>query len=250
VDNNRQLVNEGLRPLDLSELVDGLFEIDSYKSKMGEDQDVCVLTFRVKDRSPARDLMEFIEKGYDFVLDSDVSSGENDRGEYFVFVELTRTPRLAEQIRDITYGVKRLTGIREWRFKYYKNKDATDLSEDSLKKNVPMTAEKYQQVMNIYKTEDLKRFFNKTLMDDLSLEGDMITIYKPFGKTVHLKIVKEDKSDRILEGIEESPMLDNTAMGEIFWLTKVLGEYDITMFGDKFLFTNGDKAMLLQRIEQ
>ena len=28
--------------------------------------------------------MEFIEKSYTFVLDSDISSGENEDGEYFV----------------------------------------------------------------------------------------------------------------------------------------------------------------------
>jgi hypothetical protein len=247
--NNQQLVNEGLRPFDLSELVDSLFEIDSYRSKMGEDQDVCVLTFRVKDRAPARDLMEFIEKGYDFVLDSDVSSGENDRGEYFVFVELPRSPKLIEQIKDIAYGVRRLTGISEWKFKYYKDKDVKELSEESLRKTLPLTSEKYQQSMNIFRTEDIKKFFNKTLMDDLQLEDDIITIYKPFGKTISLKIVKEDTSDKILEGIEEPPVVDNNAMGEIFWLTKVLGDYNINKIGNGFVFENGDKAMLLQRIE-
>jgi hypothetical protein len=93
---NRQQLNEGLRPLDLKEMVESVFSIDTYKSKMGEDQDVCVLTFKVKDRLPARDLMEFIEKGFHFVLDSDVSSGENDKGEYFVFVELERSKKLAK----------------------------------------------------------------------------------------------------------------------------------------------------------
>ena len=87
---NSQQLNEGLRAFDLADMVHPLFEIDTYRSKMGEDRDVCVLTFRVKDRDPARDLMEFIEKGYDFVLDSDVSSGENDKGEYF----LSRKPHV------------------------------------------------------------------------------------------------------------------------------------------------------------
>jgi hypothetical protein len=63
-----------------------MFEVDTFKSKMGEDRDVCVITFQVKDREPAKDLMEFIEKGYEFVLDSDVSSGENSKGEYAVFI--------------------------------------------------------------------------------------------------------------------------------------------------------------------
>jgi len=70
--NNQQL-NEGLRPEDLELMVYPIFEVDTFRSKMGEDQDVCVISFQVKDRDPARDLMEFIEKGYSFVLDSDVS---------------------------------------------------------------------------------------------------------------------------------------------------------------------------------
>jgi hypothetical protein len=97
--NNQQL-NEGLRPMDLEEMVYPTFEVDTYSSKMGEDRDVCVVSFQVKDRAPAKDLMEFIEKGYHFVLDSDVSSGENADGEYSVFVELPRSSRLAEQIKE------------------------------------------------------------------------------------------------------------------------------------------------------
>ena len=78
--NNQQL-NEGLRPLDLKEMIYPTFKVDTYRSKMGEDKDICVLTFEVKDRQPAKDLMEFLEKGYDYVLDADVSSGENEDGE-------------------------------------------------------------------------------------------------------------------------------------------------------------------------
>ena len=98
--NNQQL-NEGLRATDLKEMVHDIFEVDSFRSKMGEDQDVCVVSFKVKDRSPAKDLMEFIEKGYEFVLDADVSSGEDNNGEYSVFVEISRTPKLAEHIRVV-----------------------------------------------------------------------------------------------------------------------------------------------------
>ena len=56
-----QQLNEGLRADDLKEMVDTVFEVDSFRSKMGEDQDVCVISFKVSDRSPAKDLMEFIE---------------------------------------------------------------------------------------------------------------------------------------------------------------------------------------------
>jgi hypothetical protein len=243
--NNQQL-NEGLRPLDLKEMIYPNLEIDTYRSKMGEDRDVCVLTFRVKDRAPARDLMEFIEKGFHFVLDSDVSSGENDKGDYFVFVEIERSPKLAEQIKDITQGVEKLTAINEWNFKYHKSSREHELSNETLSSIVPKTAVEYDGLMRRIKTESVKKFFNRTLMDDLTLDDSVITIHKPFDQKIKLRWLSEDDPQAVVEGAMD---IDSNSTAEIFWLTKVLGDYDISKFGDKFLFTNGDRAMLLQRID-
>lgn len=244
------VITEGLRPLDLADLVHPLFEVDTYRSKMGEDQDVCVLSFKVKERNPARDLMEFIEKGYGYVLDADVSSGENAQGEYFVFVELKRTPKLAEEIKEITNGVKRLTGIEDWQFKYHKEDKRHTLTSESLKENIPETSDRYRLYLKKIKTEDLKKFFNKTLMDDLELDGDMITFRKPFSQSYSFKIVSEDAKETISETIQDQSMLDYSAVGEILWLTKVFGDYNINKTVNGFVFENGDKAMILQRIQQ
>ena len=78
----------GLQAKDLRSLVYDIFEIDSFKSKMGEDKDIVVLSFSVKSQEPANDLMNFLEKGYPFVLDADVTSGEQPDGTYKVFVEM------------------------------------------------------------------------------------------------------------------------------------------------------------------
>jgi len=246
--SNQQL-NEGLRPLDLKEMVYSTFEVDTYRSKMGEDRDVCVISFQVKDRAPAKDLMEFIEKGYHFVLDSDVSSGENENGEYSVFVELSRSPRLAEQIKELTYGVRKLTGIDDFKFKYHKENTVREVTEETLKSVIPPTPSEYDGMMTRIKTEGIKRFFNKTLMDDLSLDGDVITIHKPWDKTVQLRMIKEADTDTILEGSTDTVAMDEDAMSEIFWLTKVLGDYNINKVGENFMFDNNGQAMLLQRIQ-
>ena len=52
---------EGLRTNDLKDQIDPLFTVDQYKSKMGEDKNVVVVAFKVYDKYPAIDLMEFIE---------------------------------------------------------------------------------------------------------------------------------------------------------------------------------------------
>ena len=245
--NNQQL-NEGLRATDLKEMVHDIFEVDSFRSKMGEDQDVCVVSFKVKDRSPAKDLMEFIEKGYEFVLDADVSSGEDNNGEYSVFVEISRSPRLAEQIQELTYGVKKLTGLDEFKFKYYKQTHVHEVNTANLKSKIPSSVNEYKEFVNRNKTEDVKKFFSKTLMDSLSLDGSVITILKPFGSQVRLEIVKDGNAESILEGITDGYTVDQAATSEVFWLTKVLGDYNINKIGDTFVFNNGQRSMLLKRI--
>jgi len=241
-----QILNEGLRPLDLKDLISPIISIDTFKSKMGEDTDICVLSFTAKDRYPARDLMEFLEKGFNFVLDADVSSGENSKGEYHVFVELDRTKKIPDQIKEIVYGINQLAGNTDWKFKYHKDNSLHDLSEDNIKKIVPTSPSLYEQRLNQIKVEDLKHFFSKTLMDDLRLENSIITIYKPFNQKIKLEWLSEDDPQSILEA---APSVDENSTAEIFWMTKVLGDYNISKFGDKFLFTNGNKAILLKRTE-
>jgi hypothetical protein len=242
----KELLDEGLRANDLKNLINPVFEIDTFRSKMGEDSDVCVLDFKVKDRLPALDVMEFIEKSFTFVLDSDVSSGENNEGDYHVFVEIPRTKSLARQIEDITYGISKLSDINEWQFKYHKDKTLYDMSRDVLESVIPPTPASYQQRLNEVKESELKSFFNKTLMDDLKLENSIVTIFKPFNQQIKLQWLSEDDPQSILE---TAPSMDESSTAEIFWLTKVLGDYEISKFGDKLLFTNGQRSMLLKRIE-
>jgi hypothetical protein len=238
-------LTEGLRPLDLEHMVYPSFEIDTYRSKMGEDQDVCVLSFQLKDRSPAKDLMDFIEKGFHYVLDADVSAGESNAGDYYVFVELPRESHLGKHISDILYGISKLTGIMEFTFKYHVNDSLYDATKESLESIVPSSPAAYVDKMRMVRTEGVRKFFSKTLMDDFTLDGDVITISKPFGNKIKLQLVQENA---ILEGTT-GYALDETTMSEIFWLTKVLGDYTINKIGENFVFLNNDNAMLLKRID-
>jgi hypothetical protein len=87
-------------------------------------------------------------------------------------------------------------------------------------------------------------------MDDLTLDGDIITVHKPFDKQIKLRMIKEGDSETILEGSSDTISIDELAMSEIFWLTKVLGDYNITKVGENFVFDNNGQSILLQRIEQ
>jgi len=142
---NNKLLRENLEQGDLKRLIHNELHIDQYKSKMGTDEDVCVVSFKVKGKEPSADLVSFIEKGYNFVLDADVSSGEKEGGDYLVFVELERSKKLPTQIIDIMDDLMNLTEqkLEDWRVRYYKSTADNDLTEESLASIIPLTPEAY-----------------------------------------------------------------------------------------------------------
>lgn len=143
--HNSKLLRENLEMGDLKRLVHDELHIDEYKSKMGDDADVCVISFKVSGKEPSADLVSFIEKGYDYVLDADVSSGEKEGGDYLVFVELDRTEELPEQIIQIMDDLMNLTeqDLDKWRVRYYKSSKDHDLNADVLREIIPLTPEAY-----------------------------------------------------------------------------------------------------------
>lgn len=136
---------EGLEEGDLERLVHPKMHLDEFKSKMGDDADILVASLKVKEKEPANDLMSFIERGYDWVLDSDVSTGELDDGDYLVFIELERNPKAAQQLTELIEDIINLTGQKfsDWRFQYQKNKLEYPLTADNIRKIIPLTADDY-----------------------------------------------------------------------------------------------------------
>ena len=138
---------EGLEQNDLKRLVHHEMHIDEFKSKLGRDEDVCVVSFKVTDRAPSTDLVDFIEKGYDWVIDADVSSGEMDDGDYIVFVECERTIDTPRNIIKMMNDVINITGqkLSDWRVRYYKDQTDHPLTIASLDKLIPQTPEEYEK---------------------------------------------------------------------------------------------------------
>ena len=131
---------EGLRANDLKDMVSNHVKIDQYKSKMGNDEDIVVVSFKVVDKFPAIDLMEFIEKGYPEVLDADISTGEESDGKYSVFVEYQRDNKFPKQVTQLIKDISRLCAIDDWKFKYYKDPETHKFTQEAIESFVPLTA--------------------------------------------------------------------------------------------------------------
>ncbi len=141
-------LNEGLEAGDLKRLVKPVVVIDEFKSKMGSDEDILVLSFEVQGKEPALDLVNFVEKGYAWVADADVSSGELDNGSYMVFIEAERQEGILDNIYELFDDLVQLTSIEidEWTLEYYKPSRSEPFSKESLNDIVPSTPEEYRKL--------------------------------------------------------------------------------------------------------
>ena len=156
--NHNSNISEGLEHGDLRRLVHTELHIDEFQSKLGDDADVVVLSFKVAGRQPAEDLVAFIEKGYSWVIDADVSSGEMDDGDYLVFVELDRNSESAQNIYDLLDDLKNLTDQKtsDWRVRYYKEHKETELSLENLQSLIPDSPDAYNRKYGQEPIDELK----------------------------------------------------------------------------------------------
>ena len=143
-------LNEGLQMGDLEYLVDDRIHFDEYNSKMGQPEDIITMSFKVRDIMPAQDLVSFLENGYDWVLDADVSTGEIKDSDRLVFVEMQRTRRVFEQVDELLRDLDYLTGVKpdQWRFRWLGNKEYQPMNEQNFKKLIPQTPDMYIESIN------------------------------------------------------------------------------------------------------
>jgi hypothetical protein len=237
-----------LQHKDLEDLLSEVIEIDSDKSKMGDDADIVTVTFSTITQEAANDLSGFIERGYEFVLDADVTSSEQADGTYKVFVELERDRNSAKNIMELANGVQNLTGLEKFRFRYYKNFKSNDLSEENLEDVMPLSPDDYGINNDISESnlENYKNFFNKSYVDSVCMFENKITIKKLYADPVQFNFIDFGPTVETIENIKESFNADDFA--EIIFLSKYIGDYNITKYGNKLTFDNGGQTLVLERV--
>lgn len=235
-----------LRAGDLKNLVDKVFEIDSFASKMGDDKNIVTLSFSVKDKEPAEDLVNFLEKGYSFILDADVTAGEQSDGTYKVFVELQRERGVHNNINEIIDGIRNIAALEDVKFRYYKDFRSKDATLEELESSVPDNPDNYGMVATESNMNNFKNFFSRSFVESIDMKDDVITISKKYAQPLHFKFVDIGDSNEILTNLKES--LNVNDFGEVIFLIKYIGDYNITKYGDKLVFENENKALILKRI--
>jgi hypothetical protein len=127
---------EGLEYKDMVGMMKPTMHIDEFSSKMGDDDDIIVVSFFVRSKQAATDLMNWFEKGYDWVLDADVSPGEIKPGRFLVYIELRRRSAAG---RNIAEAVDDLSTLTEY--------DSADWNMHYDGKDIPFSSEEFDRVV-------------------------------------------------------------------------------------------------------
>jgi hypothetical protein len=180
------------------------------------------------------------------VLDADKTAGEQADGLYRVFIELERNRHAAEQIMELVDGVGKLAQLEDMKYRYYKNFRSEPITQEALENSIPKNSDEYNNRVTETRMANYKNFFGDSFVEDVDMTGDTLTIKKKYSDPVHFKFVDFGDTQETLNAIKESFNVDDFA--EIIFLSKYVGDYNITKYGNKLTFENAGKTLVVERI--
>lgn len=132
--------------LDMEHELIPLLGIDQFAARLGEDEDIITLNFVIRSKNAGEDLVIWLERGYEFILDAEVSPGEVEIGKYYVFAEINRRPSSPRKIMEILDDLSTLTGIRgeDWSIKV--NRKRYPATKENIESFVPTTSNDYRKI--------------------------------------------------------------------------------------------------------
>lgn len=137
-------LNEGMEYKSLEGLLKNLVSIDEFSAKLGEDEDVIVVSFYVRDEKAAKDLTHWFE-GYNEILDADVSPGELKPNRYLVYVEIRRRSNAGKIVARLLDDLSSLTEFAadDWEMRYENH--TVPFSRDAFEALVPLSPTSYRE---------------------------------------------------------------------------------------------------------
>ena len=138
-------VFENLGYKDMEGMLKPVIHIDEFTSKMGDDDDIIVVSFFVRDQQAAKDLMKWFEKGYDFIIDADRSPGEIKPNRYFVYVEIRRRSVAGAHVQQLLEDLSTLTEFdpEDWTMTY--EGVSMPYSQEEFERVVPLSPKEYRK---------------------------------------------------------------------------------------------------------
>jgi hypothetical protein len=150
---NKTILNEGLDYHDLEGQMIPIVSVDEYAAHMGTDSEIVTLAFTIKSEAAGNDLVDWFERGYDFVLDAQVSEGEVKPGRYLVFVEMNRRTSVPKRIIELLDDLETLTAIPVKDWTIIVDDEEYSPEEDILKQVITISPHDYRETEEVEEEE-------------------------------------------------------------------------------------------------
>jgi len=150
---NKTILNEGLDYHDLEGQMIPTVTVDEYAAHMGTDSEIVTLAFTIKSEAAGNDLVDWFERGYDFVLDAQVSEGEVKPGQFLVFVEMNRRSSVPKRIIELLDDLETLTDIPVKDWTIIVDEEEYSPEEEVLKQVITISPHDYREEVEVEEEE-------------------------------------------------------------------------------------------------
>ena len=173
-----RIINEGLDYMDMEHQIEPTVSVDEYAAKMGKDSDIVTLAFIVNSEAAGNDLVDWFERGYDWILDSSLSEGELSPGKYLVFVEMKRRTKVPERIVELLEDLETLTGMNLSEWSVTIDGEDYDADAEVLKELITISPQEYREENE--DEEGLNEMRHRAGLNTVNLHGEPDSELKAF----------------------------------------------------------------------
>jgi hypothetical protein len=138
-------IMESLDYQDFAGQINYRVSVDEYSAKIGTDDEIVTLSFIVKGSQASKDLVDWFERGYNFIIDAAVSEGELIPGKYVVFVEMRRRTKVPDQIYELLEDLETLTDLKVTDWTVTVNDEDYDCDVEQLKQVIVLSPHEYRK---------------------------------------------------------------------------------------------------------
>lgn len=228
--------------------------IDEFEPKAGDEKDVIVVAFYLKDEDPAEDLNTFIQRGFIDTLDVEVSPNTDEEGRYLVFVEMSRDDTFPNKFQALLKDVKNVAGDIDWDVRtYLADGQSFKFNDPELFNYLILDPEKYVP-KDEFKMEKMKesinKFFKESFMSNLTIDGNTVTLYGG-NRGIIAEIVDIGEYDEVIgrNFLTESAFGVGKVPYEASVLQGIIGNCNVLPLG-KYLCVSRDTEIMLLKNTQ
>jgi hypothetical protein len=171
-----KLLLEDFNYHDLVNQIEPTITIDKYEAKMGSDDEMITIAFTVKGSKASDDLVNWFERGYNWVIDAQKSKGEVSQGKYVVFVEIDRRTTAPKKIIELLKDLETLTDIKVTEWIVEIDKEQYDADEHLLTQVMTLSPHIYREKNE----EDLNEMRNLAGLNTVNIYDEKDTLLKNY----------------------------------------------------------------------